>query len=187
MLPTDDHAGIRVLDITDLPQDLADVLAPRVRRLGYLGAFFGCTAHQPRALAAFMEFTEALKDAVPDRLTEVVALTVATSTGNDYERNQHERLCLTLGFDSVWVDRVERLDPDGLDDPERLVQGLALSLLADGGRAASGQVAAVAEQLGESLAVALLLLVARYAAHAMVVNALGLAAPVPSIFEEEER
>ena len=66
-------------------------MRPRVERLGYLGEFFQCAANVPDALLAFDVFTAALKRALPDRVTEVVALTVATRLGNAYERHQHER------------------------------------------------------------------------------------------------
>ena len=73
-------------------------LKARVDRLGYLGEFFQVAAHQPEALAGFIAFTEALKEHLDWRLAEVIALTVATETGNAYERVQHERLALTLGM-----------------------------------------------------------------------------------------
>src|SRR5512143_1851057 len=95
------------LDMDQLPPPLAAALRPRVERLGYLGEFFQCAANVPDALLAFQQLTEALKAALPDRVTEVVALTVATRLGNDYERYQHERLCRTLGFDDGWIRAVE--------------------------------------------------------------------------------
>src|SRR5438309_28638 len=73
-------------------------VAGEPRRLGYLGEFFQVAAHQPAALSAFVSFSEALKDALPWRLVEVIALTVSARTGNAYERVQHERLALTLGM-----------------------------------------------------------------------------------------
>jgi alkylhydroperoxidase family enzyme len=73
-------------------------LGPRSDAWGYLGEFFAVAGHQPAALLAFHEFTEALKRALPPELTEVVALTTATELGNDYERSQHERLSVNLGF-----------------------------------------------------------------------------------------
>ena len=48
------------LSSTQMSPDLADYLRPRVERLGYLGEFFQCSAHQPGALLAFMRFTEEL-------------------------------------------------------------------------------------------------------------------------------
>jgi hypothetical protein len=42
---------------------------------------------------AFMQLTDALKKALPDRLGELVTLAVTSATGNEYERNQDERLC----------------------------------------------------------------------------------------------
>lgn len=43
------------IELDDLPPPVATRLAPRVKRLGYLGEFFKCTAHQPEALAAFID------------------------------------------------------------------------------------------------------------------------------------
>src|SRR5688500_19029149 len=100
------------LSFDRLAPKVQDVLRARVERLGYLGEFFQCAGHQPDVLAPFMEMTEALKKALPDRLTEVGALTVACLMGNDYERHQHERLSAKLGFGAGWVAAVERLAPD---------------------------------------------------------------------------
>ena len=91
------------LEFEDLDPDLAKVLEPRVERLGYLGEFFKCTAHQPAALLSFNEFTENSKKGLPKRLVELIALSISTKIGNDYERNQHERLSVRLGFGREWV------------------------------------------------------------------------------------
>lgn len=55
-------------------------------------ASLGLAGHQPAALSAFYEFTEALKAALPPEHTEVVALAAATELGNGYQRCQHEQL-----------------------------------------------------------------------------------------------
>src|ERR1700723_620345 len=91
------------LSAKEMPPELASFLHPRIKRLGYLGEFFQCTAHQPEALLSFLEFTDHLKHALPNNLTEVVSLTVAQLAGNRYERVQHERLSLKLGFGENWV------------------------------------------------------------------------------------
>src|SRR5438552_1200586 len=91
------------LKAEELPHDVAAFLRPRVERLRYLGEFFRCTAHQPKALLSFLRFTDDLKHALPDNLTEVVELTVARGMNNAYERVQHERLSLKLGFGEIWV------------------------------------------------------------------------------------
>jgi alkylhydroperoxidase family enzyme len=132
------------LEIAQLPAELAAAVQPRVRRLGYLGEFFKCAAHQPKALLSFMAFTDDLKEALADNLTEVVALSVAAWMGNAYERNQHERLCRKLGFTDDWIGAV-----------------------------------------GAAQAMAILMLIGRYVTHALIVNALELGPPVPSIFEEK--
>src|SRR2546426_909022 len=86
------------IDLEDLPPALQRLLAPRVKRLGYLGEFFQRGAAQPEALVHFIHWTEALKTAVPFRLVEIIALSVAAQTKNDYERVQHENLALRNGF-----------------------------------------------------------------------------------------
>ncbi|RKE38614.1 hypothetical protein B0G76_4947 [Paraburkholderia sp. BL23I1N1] len=86
------------LEMESLPPDLAAYLGPRVKRLGYLGELFKCAGNAPDVILQFMHFTDALKKALPDRLTELGALTVASYMENRYERHQHERLSVKLGF-----------------------------------------------------------------------------------------
>ena len=100
------------LEMNELAPNVQETLAARVKRLGYLGEFFKCSGHNPDVLVSFMEMTEALKEALPDRLTEVGSLTVAGLMGNAYERHQHERLSEKLGFGRDWVASVNRLQPD---------------------------------------------------------------------------
>lgn len=181
--------NIEPVAAADLPPELTERLRPRVERLGYLGEFFTCAAHQPDALLAFIGFTEALKDSVATNHTELVALTVATAFGNDYERHQHERLATKLGFGRDWVADVERLAPGSagaLSEIERQVQALVLAMLAGHGRVPHDEVRALADGLGEPETVGLLMLAGRYAAHALMSNAFGVRPPVPSIFDEED-
>src|SRR5690242_16685150 len=74
------------IPLEEMDIELAEYLGPRVTRLGYLGEFFQCAAHQPRALLAFQAYTDAAKSGLSDRLTETVALTAAQVMGNRYER-----------------------------------------------------------------------------------------------------
>lgn len=112
--------GVPLIDVEHLDPIVRQRLQSKIDRLGYLGAFFQLTAHQPEALAAFVDYTDATKKALTDDLAEVVALTVATATGNDYERHQHERLSVKPGLTKEWVANVERLTPDstGLTPPQ---------------------------------------------------------------------
>jgi len=177
------------LEMTELDPRVAEALGPRVQRLGYLGEFFKCAGHQPEALLAFMHFTEALKHALPDRLTEVVSLTVATRADNPYERHQHERLSEKLGFGRPWIKAVMQLAPNSaaeMSDEERKVQRLALAALARHGCGVQAELDAVIDAIGYRQAIAILMLVGRYATHALIVNALELAPPVPSIFGDSE-
>ena len=167
-----------------LAPGVADLLRPRVERLGYLGEFFRCAAHQPAALISFMTFTEDLKRALPDRLTETVALTVSTELENAYERHQHERLCLKLGLDEAWIRAVEACDArPPLSDVDRRVQTLTLAVLRRHGKDTAGELDALVQAIGHEQAIAVLMLIGRYVTHALMVNTLDLAPPVPSPLE----
>lgn len=176
---------IRPLRFEELDEHLAEALRPRYERLGYLGAFFAHMGYQPEALAAFDEFTEACKRALPADLVEVVALSAATRLGNDYERHQHEQLAVRLGMDRSWIAAVERLDPDdpALTAGQKLTQRFVLNAVDTIGREASDPLDQLAEQLGTPTAVAVAMATGRYLAHAMIANACRLEPPVPSIFD----
>ncbi len=176
------------LEMNELAPNVQETLGARVKRLGYLGEFFKCSGHNPDVLVSFMEMTEALKEALPDRLTEVGALTVAGAMGNDYERHQHERLSEKLGFGRDWVRAVNRLDPDEpspMSEDERAVQQLALAVVERNGHHVEPALDAVIDRIGHKQAMAVLFLIGRYVMHAYIVNALDLKPPVPSIFAED--
>lgn len=170
----------------ELDPELARMLRPRVERLGYLGEFFRCAAHQPRALLSFMTFTEDLKQALPDRLTEVVALSVSRLLDNPYERVQHERLSLRLGLGEAWLRDVLSLAPDEaptLRGEERDVQRLVIAVVERKGHGTQAELEAVVQAVGHAQAIAILMLIGRYVTHALMVNSLGLAPPVASPLE----
>ena len=178
---------IRRLAYEDLSPELRAALASKVERLGYLGEFFAVCGHQPEALLAFNEFTEALKRALPAELTEVVALTAASALGNDYERCQHEQLSVKLGFSREWIAAAAgRGDAGALGEQARCARELVLTLLAHHGHEASAEVSKAVAVLGEQSAVGVLLQAGRYVAHALVSNALAFASPVPSVLDEAE-
>jgi alkylhydroperoxidase family enzyme len=170
--------------------ELAEMLRPRVERLGYLGEFFQIAALQPAAMKSFYRFTEDLKKALPDNLTEVVALTVASYMENAYERVQHERLSLKLGLGERWLRDVLARDPGkdqiALSAVERSVQALALAVLERRGRNTGRELAAVVSAIGPEQAVAALMLIGRYTTHAQIVNSLELPPPVASPLEESK-
>ena len=171
------------LRFEELAPELRERLQSKVDRLGYLGDFFAYAGHQPAALAAFIDFTESLKAALPFRLTEVVALTVAASTGNTYERVQHERLSLANGCDVDWVCAVLACRPDSqalLTPEEECAQRVAMAALQRNGHGAGEAFGGLVELVGPEAAMAVLLTVGRYAAHALVSNVLELAPPVAS-------
>ncbi len=171
------------ISFQQLPAELADLLGPRVERLGYLGEFFQVAAHQPEALGHFIRFTDALKRELPDRLMELVALTVSTRLDNDYERRQHEHLSLKLGFSQAWVRAVERLDPPTaveLEPFERAAQVLVLSVVDSMGRESSEPAERFAAVSSPAMLVGVLLATGRYLAHAAVCNTIGIEPPVGS-------
>ena len=174
------------LKAEELPPDVAAFLRPHVERLGYLGEFFRCAAHQPKALLSFLRFADDLKHALPDDLTEVVALTVASVMNNANERVQHERLSLRLGFEENRVRTVLSAKAEKnreLSEAVSLVQKLTLAVLARKGHDTRPEFEKVIQEIGYQQAVAVLLLIGRYMTHAMIVNTLALAPPVPSALE----
>lgn len=165
-----------------LTPELQEVLGARVARLGYLGEFFQYGAHQPDALAGFIRFSESLKDALPWELVEVVALTIAAETENEYERVQHERLSLRLGMSEAQVEAViaGQLAPDDFSAAQIATAELARCCARTTGRGCESRFAALSDLVDTQTAVGVLLLCGRYVAHAAVANALRLRAPVAS-------
>lgn len=179
--------AITRIELDGMEPALADYLKPRVARLKYLGELFKCLAHAPKALLTFMQFTEALKEAVPDRLSEVAILSTATLMQNPYERHQHERLCVRTGLSRDWIAEVERLAPDRavlMTPQEQAVQRYVVAAIETRGLGATAAFEAMAALLPQGEAVAIALLVGRYMTHALVVNTLQLAPPVPSIWDD---
>ena len=162
------------------------MLRPRVIRLGYPGEFFQCAASQPEALICFQEFTEALKKAIPERLTEVVALTVAALTDNAYERVQHERLSLKLGYGEEWIRNVQSIDESAgtPSETEFAVKRPSDGSCQEQGHATSAELEQVVLLVGHRETIAILMLIGRYIAHALMVNCLQLAPPVASPLEQ---
>ena len=184
-----EHPDVPRIPFDALESDLAETLRPRVERLGYLGEFFQVGAHQPQALGHFIRFTESLKTALPERVSEIVALTVSCKLDNDYERVQHERLSLKLGFSKEWIRAVEELAPqqaDALEPEERAAQALVLSVVESQGRESSGAAARYQSIAGPTLLVGVLLATGRYLAHAAFCNTIGISAPFGSPLEERE-
>jgi len=171
------------LSMAELDPDLAELLRPKVERLNYLGEFFQCTGHQPRALISFYTLTEDLRKALPDNLTELVALTTAAKMDNAYERVQHERLSLKLGLSEAWIREVSSLSSEGqgtLSETEAVVQQLARAVVERGGHDTEIELEEVVKAIGHEQGIAVLMLVGRYVMHAMIANSLALKAPVSS-------
>ncbi len=176
-------AVIPRLSMAELDPDLAELLRPKVERLDYLGEFFQCTGHQPRALISFCTLTEDLKKALPDNLTELVALTIATKMNNAYERVQHERLSLKLGLSEAWLREVTSLltrRGGNLSEIEVVVQELVLAVVERGGHKTGAELEEVVTAIGHEQGIAVLMLIGRYVMHALIANSLALKPPVSS-------
>ena len=177
----------RLRSLDELDPRLADYLAPTVARLGYLGELFQTLGHVPDAVVAFMEYTKAVKAPLSDRENELLALVVSAVLGADYERIQHERLALKLGLSRDWIAeltgrKVE--SPSQLNDQDRRLQELALAVVARHGKGVEEELRALVDEVGPQKAVAVLLQISRFVTIALLVNALQLRLPVPSIFEQ---
>ena len=171
----------------DMAPALAGYLAPRVRRLGYLGELFQVGAHVPEVLLHFMHFTDALKEVVPFDVGEAVVLTVACLMQNRYELHQHERLCLRNGLAREWILEVEALSPaiaTLMTEQQMLAQRYVVAAVRSQGREAGGDFDALDQHFTPKEAMAIAFLVGRYITHALIVNTLNLEPPVPSVFED---
>lgn len=178
------------LQMHQFPPDLAASLESKVQRLKYLGEFFQCMANEPKALLSFNTLTDDLKKALPDNVTEVVALTGAGRMENHYERHQHERLSVKLGFGKEWVREVNALAPDSaklMREDERVIQKFTIAVIDRRGRGVEKEFDAVVQAVGPQQAAAIIMLIGRYVMHALISNALALKPPVPSVFEEETK
>src|SRR2546427_2889939 len=70
----------------------------------------------------------------------------STELENAYERHQHERLCLRLGFGDAWVRAIEERDPSRakfLSAAERAVQTLMLAVLRRHGKGTASELEAL--------------------------------------------
>jgi AhpD family alkylhydroperoxidase len=170
----------------EMPAQLQAQLRPRLERLGYVGEFFQVGANQPEALSAFVEFTEQLKEALPWRLVEVIALTVASETGNAYELTQHEQLALRLGMtkDEIIAIKSGALERSGsFSEAEITAAKLAACMGNSHGHACASESNRLVGLLGPTAGVACVMMSARYLAHAAMANAWQLTPPVPSPFD----
>jgi hypothetical protein len=176
------------LTFEQMPAGLQELLRPRVDRLGYLGEFFQRAAHQPDALTAFYNWTEALKRALPARLVEIIAPTVASHTGNEYERVQHERLALAHGMSREEILALEQMRAgicSTFTDEEVAAAALTRCLLDNFGHGCESALLRMSRLIGEASTTACLMVAARYAAHAIMANAWNLRTPVVSPIDRE--
>lgn len=180
-------SAIEPLTIGQVAPELRTLLQPIVDRLGYFGAFFGYAGHAPGPLAGFMQYSGALKAALPDDLNEAIALTVCTRLDFAYERIQHERLAVKLGLARDWIAAlVGRSSPADLAGSQAAARALALAVLDD--RLADAKLAldALADAEGPAVAVAALFQVTRFREICAIGRLFAIKPPVASIFADDQ-
>lgn len=174
---------ITAVPYEQLPDALRAELTARVDRLGYLGGFFSLAAHQAEPLLHFTRFTEAVKAALPEPISDLVALAAAADAGNDYELVQHIRLARTHGHPDAWIRAAAYGEVPGTPTEDQLAPGerdvRALAAAALGGATTDAELRAAIASLGDTATVGVLLLLGRYAAHSVMSRVLHLRPPVP--------
>lgn len=179
-------AAIRPLALDDVDPKLRETLQPVVDRLGYFGEFFQYGGHAPGVVAGFMHYSGALKGAIPDDINETIALTVCSHLGFAYERIQHERLALKLGFDRDWIaSLVGRASAAQLTPAQLCARDLSLAILDDRVAEARAVVERLAAETSEAIAVAALFQITRFRDVCTVGRLFDMQIPVPSIFADD--
>ena len=84
----------------------------------------------------------------------------------------------------IAVERLDGANSEGLNDHERVMQQFVLAVLERTGKDSGAELEAVIDAVGYRQAVAALMVIGRYATHALIVNCLDLDPPVPSIYED---
>jgi hypothetical protein len=171
----------------EFPAGLKAALKPKVDRLGYCGEIWQVGANLPKSMLSFCNLTEDLKDEMPMKLVELTALTVAGVMGNEYEKNQHERLADKLGYGRDWIADVNRLNPaeaKAMGDDEKKVQKFIIAAIYRRGHDSTALFEDAARAIGPKAAVGVLLSIGRCIQHAIFRNVLELAPPVTSLFEK---
>ncbi len=179
--------GIPRLNLEQMDPRLRKLLRPTVEQLGYLGELFQTVGHVPDAVLPFLEYTRAIRAPLSDRLNELLALTVCSALGAEYERVQHERLAKHVGFGLEWIAAAEGrsgCDASVLSSEETTARDLALAMIADAGKQSGESIAQASAALGPERAMAAMLQITRFVAMAHLCNALALKLPVQSVFDE---
>jgi len=180
-------AKIPRIPFEDFEPGLKESLRPKVERLGYCGEIWQIGANVPKSMLSFCNITEDLKDEIPMKIVELVALTVAGVMDNTYERNQHENLADKLGYGRDWIAAVNGLKADeaeALSPDERKIQKFVIAAIYRRGQDCGKLFDDVVEAVGPKSATGILLSIGRCVQHAIFRNVLELEPPVKSIFEK---
>ena len=82
---------------------------------------------------------------------------------------------------------VEQLEPESavlLDPVEKKIQRFVIDAVENDGRSVTQRLDSVIDALGYENALAVMLVMARYTSHSLLVNCMDIGPPVPSIFED---
>lgn len=172
--------------LAELGPALQQELQPVVDRLGYFGEFFQVYGQVPSAIETFMGYTRSVKAPLSDAENELLALTVCASLDDQYERIQHERLCVKLGMSMDWIAAASGRAGHAasfLSDPEQALRRLALAVIERHGKNCSEEISECIDALGQIKTKAALLQITRFMSIATLCNCDQLALPVPSIFD----
>lgn len=189
-MTTEMKVGIRRMQYEELDPSLQTLLKPTVDRLGYLGEYFQVAGQVPGAVPAFMQYTGAVKAPLADAHNEVLALAVCRMLEADYEMIQHERLARRFGLSLEWIAAAEAREgsnPSALNEEERALQALAQAAVASHGLRCKSELQVVVAKLGPQRAVAAMLQISRFVGIALMCNALEMALPVQSVFDEDPK
>lgn len=158
--------------MTGLPDELADQLAERVDRLGYVNGFLAIGLHQPGAILALLQMSDQLKAALDPRHVLVVALAAHHALGNEYERVQYLDAGRASGMSEAWLDAAQGRIAGSLTPAEKAVRALTLAVVFAEPPAAA--LAAAGEHVDDPGLVAIIHLAARFVATSRISHALSL-------------
>lgn len=169
-----------------LPLELQELLAPRLEQLGGSGEIYRRAASQPDALGYMLRWTNTLEKALPPRLGEIVALSVAVEAGDVHERARRERTAVAHGLTLDELRLVVAGRPASsatLSEIEVAAATLARCLVSELGRGCDPALLRLSRLMGEHSADACLMFAACCLAHAAMSNAWRLRSPLSSQLE----
>jgi hypothetical protein len=137
-------------------------------------------------VSPFVELGTALRAAIPQQYTEIIALTVCSLMGCEAERIQHERLCERLGYERSWIHELiggGKSSETSLTSSERVVRELTVAIVEGKRPTIAVRAAELLHSHNVAEVIACIVQVCRFSMVAMCFNALEVKVPVKSIFD----